>query len=135
VTFEEEGDVLPAIVFDVQLGERIGDVCFAAAIVSQRDGASVAAAVTGPMALGAGSERVRMRLGHVPLLPGPYLVRLSALSGTNIYPLWTRGWDDAPFPVQIAGEATATGNLFESAGFRVRLEASVERVERVEADA
>ena len=130
VSLTDEGDALPAIALDLQLSEAIADVRFVVAIVSQSDGASVAAAVTEPLTLPPGAQRIRVRLTRVPLLPGAYLVRLAALGGANIYPLWARGWEDAPFPVQIAGEATATGNLFESVGFRVRLDASVERLER-----
>ena len=89
----------------------------------------LAAAVTEPLALSEGTHRVRMRLENVPLLPGAYLLRLSALGGANSYPLWTRGWEDAALAVQIAGEATAAGNLFGAAGVHVRLDATAECIE------
>ena len=101
---------------------------FAAAVFSDA-GVPVAGAVAEPLRLDAGRQRVRVRFAPLPLIPGSYRLRLSAIDGANGYPLWTRGWDDAPLPLHVEGRATAASNLFASVGFSVRIDATAERVE------
>jgi hypothetical protein len=81
------------------------------------------------VSLDAGRQRVRMHLGRVQLIPGSYLLRLTALAGPNGYPVWARGWEDAPLPVRVTGQATAMDNLFATVGVSVRLDAVAERLE------
>jgi ABC-type polysaccharide/polyol phosphate transport system ATPase subunit len=129
VSLEPDGGCLPAVLFDLRLDEPLEMVRFAAALASERDGAAVAGALAEPLSLGAGRQCIRMRLGDVKLIPGPYLLRLSALAGASSYPVWARGWEDAPLLVQVTGDASVATVLFESIGFRVRLDATAELVE------
>lgn len=126
-TFEIAGDATTGstsarLRMRAHLAHAIPNLRLAATFFNQRDGLPVAGGVTEPFAVRAGERDLDVRFPELPFAPGAYLARLSAVTGDPPYPIWTRGWQDAPVPFDVPGAATAETNLFETIGVHVRVE-------------
>lgn len=77
------------------------------------------------VSLFSGTHRITLKIPTLRLLPDDYLIRLTLIDDHSSFPLWTKGWQDAPLPFRVTGGPTRISNLARLVSARVELDCQV----------
>ena len=116
--------------------EVIPDVRLVSAIFSATQPHPLIFTLSDTISLSPGTHRITLKIPSLRMLPDDYVMKLTLIDDSSTFPLWTKGWQDAPLPFCVSGEPNRFSNLTRLASARVELgcEISVEEITPVECE-